>query len=117
MRYLTVRAVADELDCSDSYAYSLVPTIPGAFKLGRIWKISHDDLQAYIEEQKRCRSSRDAKTARTSTPGSPTPSRAERSASARASATSELHRSLLKDESGAPLIRPIEPGRRRSRKQ
>ncbi len=117
MKYLTVRAVADELECSDSYAYSLVPTMPGAFKLGRIWKIAPADLQAYIEERKRCRSLRDEKTAQTSTPGSRTPRRGERGESRRASETAELHRSLLKDENGAPLIRPIEPGRRLSRKQ
>src|SRR6185369_16976038 len=105
MKWLRVRDVADELECSDSYAYTLMPSIPGAWKLGTRWKVSREDVIAYREEQQRCRSLRAAKTAPTYTPGSATQSPGARSGSAQRRETEELHKSLLRDESGAPLIR------------
>jgi hypothetical protein len=50
-----VARIADRLDCSESFVYQLLPTIPGAWKLGTRWKVSEVDIDAYVEQQKAAR--------------------------------------------------------------
>ena len=59
--YLTIKEVADRLQMyhppvkaksHDSAARRLFTTLPGAFKIGKGWRISEKDFEAYIDSLK-----------------------------------------------------------------